>query len=176
MKKYIVFICLSFLCLRANSATTPSVSSVVVTATTLTDPTNPYQYFSTLSMKEVQKLAGRKLKLKEKIAVKFLQWKVRKGYNPARADGNKDKGKTALIFGIIGLVCLFLPIPYIGGLAAIVGTVLALVLGYQAKKENPNDKKAKTAIILGWISVGLVVIALAVLAFLVVSWGGFGWG
>jgi len=166
-------IALSFFLLQAESATFPSSS---FTEPSLTNVVNPLQNFSTLSIKEVQKLAGRKLTLKEKIAVKIFQWKIKKGFKQAKKAEDKDKGKTAMIFGIAGLASLLIPIPYIGGLAAIVCTVLALVLGYKAKKENPNDNKAKIAIILGWIAVGLSLLAILLLLIILSSWGGLGWG
>jgi len=165
MKKCLLLIAFSLFLFQAKSATIPSAS---FTEASFTNVVNPLQYFSTLSIKEVQKLAGRRLTLKEKIAVKIFQWKIKKGFKPAKKNEDKEKGKTAMLFGMAGLASLLIPIPYIGGLAAIVCTVLALVLGYQAKKDNPNDKKAKTAIILGWVAVGLfvlaTVIAIAVLA------------
>ena len=157
--------------MSAESATNPSSSSILPA---LTNPGNSLQHFSTLSIKEVQQLAGRKLKLKEKIAVKFFQWKIKKGFTSTKEEPKKDKGKTAMIFGIIGLASLLIPV--IGGLSFVICTILALVLGYQAKKENPEDTKAKTAIILGWVGVGLFVVGMAVLLVALVSWGGWGWG
>ncbi len=147
-------------------------------AVTITDkilPTAALITFSTLKIRDIEKLAGRKLTLKEKLAIKLYQWKLKKDIRHKKSDDKKDKGKMAMIFGIIGLVLLFAPIPIIGGLGAIVGIILALVLGYQARKENPNDKRAKTAIILGWIGVGLIVLAIALIAILLASWTG-GWG
>ena len=174
MKKYVILTILSFFCFRGESAVIPSTSSV---AFKMVQPGDPLQQFAALSLKEVQKLAGRKLTLKEKIAVKVFQWKIRKGLYPVgKEEEKKDKGKTAMIFGIVGLGALLIPIPVIGGLAAIVCTVLALVLGYQARKENPDDKKAKTAIILGWVTVGLFLLAVAIVIAVLASWGGWGWG
>ncbi|MBC7872899.1 MAG: hypothetical protein H7Y01_02825 [Ferruginibacter sp.] len=169
MKKYLVFIIFCFLCSRGESATIPAIPVAVQ----LANPVNPLTYFSTLSMKEVQKMAGRKLKLKEKIAVKIFQWKIKNGFNPAKEE-NKDKGLTAMIFGIAGLVALFIPIPYIGFLASVICTVLALVLGYQAKRADPNDTKAKIAVILGWVTVGLFVAALIFAFIFLATWGGWG--
>lgn len=173
MKKHLLLIAFSFVFFNAESATIPSTSFI---KSSFNNVVNPLQYFSTLSIKEVQKLAGRKLTLKEKIAVKIFQWEIKKGYRPVKKNENKEKGETAMIFGIAGLASMLIPIPYIGGLAAIVCTVLALVLGYQAKKENPKDRKAKTAIILGWIAVGLFALAIVTVLVILSSWGGWGWG
>lgn len=173
MKKCLVFLVISFISFKAESA-----NNLVSPAElhSVTNPVNPLQYFSSLSIKDVQQLAGRKLKLKEKIAIKIFQWKIKKGFDLTKKTEKKDKGKMAMIFGIVGLASLLIPIPYIGALAAIVCTVLALVLGYQAKKENPGDSKAKTAIILGWVTVGLFVLAVVTVLVILSSWGGWGWG
>ena len=48
--------------------------------------------------------------------------------------------------------------------------MLALVLGYQAKKEDPENRKAKTAITLGWIAVGLYVLAAAIVIAVLATW------
>jgi len=128
-----------------------------------------------LKVRDIESITGKKLKLKEKIAFKFLQWKIKKGLRIAREEPKKNKGKTALIFGIIGLAGLITPIPIVGGLMALVGIILALVLGYQAKKENPDDKNAKTAIVLGWIGVGLIVLAVAIAVAILSTWS-WGWG
>ena len=170
MKKYLVFIVISFLCFRAESATTPSAA---YSATAVTNPVNPLQFFSTISLKEVQKIAGRKLKLKEKIAVKIFQWKIKNGFDPTKKAGNTEKGKLALIFGILGLATLF--IPYVN-LLSIPLTVLALVFGYQAKKINPNDSKANTAVILGWVTVGIYVVIIGIVIAILLSGWTFGWG
>jgi hypothetical protein len=138
-------------------------------------PADALTSFSKLKMKEVEKLLGRKLTFKEKVAVKIYQWKLRKNIPAKFRKGDADKGKTAMIFGIAGLVFLFLPVPYLGGLGAIISIIMALVLGYQAKKANPNDKKAKTAIILGWIGVGVIIAAIILLVAILSSWSG-GWG
>lgn len=128
-----------------------------------------------LKVRDIERITGKKLKLKEKIAFKFLQWKIKKGLRIAREEPKKNKGKTALIFGIIGLAGLITPIPIVGGLMALVGIILALVLGYQAKKENPDDKNAKTAIVLGWIGIGLIVLAVAIAVAILSTWS-WGWG
>jgi hypothetical protein len=166
MKKYFLLIILFILCIRAESTIIPSSAPPQTSLTTIV---NPLQHFASLSIKDVQKMVGRKLKLKEKIAIKVFQLKIKKGIIDEKANQRKDKGETAMIFGIIALASLLIPIPYIGGLASLVSTVLALVLGYQAKKENPNNKKARTAIVLGWITVGLYVLAAALVIAIIAS-------
>ncbi len=71
-----------------------------------------------------------------------------------RSDG---KGTASLVLGIISLVFIFF------GYFAIVGMILAiisLVIGISAKKENPEDGKAKAGVILSIISLALSAITL----------------
>lgn len=119
-------------------------------------PTNLASQFASLKMKEVQKLVGRKLTIKEKIGVKIYQWKLKKEVRKKKAGSQSGKGQAAMILGIVGLALLFVPFLNI---AAIPCMILAIVFGYQAKKANPDDRQAKTGIILGWIGVGIVVLA-----------------
>ena len=71
-----------------------------------------------------------------------------------------------MILGIIGLASLF--VPYVQ-IISIPCAVLALVFGYQARKANPEDSKAKTAIILGWVTVGVILAIILVTIFIVVA-------
>ena len=119
-------------------------------------PRNMASQFATLKMKEVEKLVGRKLTIKEKIGVKIYQWKLKKEVRKKKARSQSGKGQAAMILGIAGLALLFVPFLNI---AAIPCMILAIVFGYQAKKANPDDRQAKTGIILGWIGVGIVVLA-----------------
>jgi hypothetical protein len=167
MKKYLFLVLLFIFAKRAECSTTPPAN---INRSAIVVPTVALDYFSNLSIKQVQKLAGRKLKLKEKIAVKVYQWKIKNGIKKRKIGEKNDKGQTAMILGIIGLASLF--IPYAGGIISLVCTVLALVLGYQAKKEDPGNRKAKTAITLGWIAVGLYVLAAAIVIAVLATWAG----
>ncbi|NLK28946.1 MAG: hypothetical protein GX306_11495 [Clostridiales bacterium] len=67
---------------------------------------------------------------------------------------NRSNGKAtaSLVLGIISLVFIFF------GTYAFIGMVLAiigLVLGIQAKKESPDDGKAKAGVILSIIGLSL---------------------
>ncbi|MEQ1676541.1 MAG: DUF4190 domain-containing protein [Chitinophagaceae bacterium] len=128
--------------------------------------------FATMKMRDIEKMAGRKFSLKEKIAIKFYQWKLRKQSLLPKGKEKTNLGQAALILGIVGLVTLVIPYASILSIPCI---ILALVFGYQAKKANPQDRKAKTAIILGWIGVGLIVLAVVLLIAILASWSG-GWG
>ncbi|HEX4876890.1 MAG TPA: DUF4190 domain-containing protein [Chitinophagaceae bacterium] len=132
----------------------------------------PYEYLSNLKIKEAEKLLGRKLKLKEKIALKAFQWKLKKGIYPGKAGEKSSKGNTSLILGIIAVGSLF--IPY-ASIAAIPCAILAIIFGNQAKKINPNDGQAKAGVILGWVSIGLLILAVILVVAILAS-GGFWFG
>lgn len=126
--------------------------------------------FATLKIKEIEKLAGRKLTFKEKIAVKVYQWKIKKIKTLSFPKERKsDKGNTAFILGIVGLVSLL--IPYLG-IVAIPCAILAIIFGNQAKKINPDDRHAKTGAILGWITLALIVLFILLIIAILAS-GGF---
>lgn len=68
---------------------------------------------------------------------------------------NNGKSLASLVLGIISLVFIFFgTFAFIGMILAIVG----LVLGIQAKKESPNDGKAKAGVILSIIGLALCAI------------------
>lgn len=80
-------------------------------------------------------------------------------------DPGASTGKTAFILGLIGLIvgaicscgCSLL-----GGIAPLICSILAIVLGNQAKQKSAaagfENDKAKTAVILGIIGIAVVVI------------------
>lgn len=162
MRKYIFFLVMLVTGLSSRAATVPVSPAPAATIT--------LQQFASLPMKKVQELAGRKLTLKEKIAVKIFQWKIKKGIKPAKNADVKNKGKTALIFSIIGLASLLIPVPVVGFLAAVVFTVLGLVMGSSAKKANKDDGNAKAAVVIGWVTTGLFVIGLVIATVILATW------
>jgi hypothetical protein len=168
MKKYLFFIALFIFYFNAKGAT---IQGSDLSINSLTNPIDPFQHFSTLSIKEVQKLVGRKLKLKEKIAVKIFQWKHKKDFKQKKGEAGSDKGKTAMILGIVGIGLLFIPFLIV---AAIPCAILAIIFGNQARKIDRNDRKAKTAIILGWVTIGFIAIVTILIAAIVLSLGGWG--
>lgn len=67
---------------------------------------------------------------------------------------NRSNGKAtaSLVLGIISLVFIFFgTYAFIGMILAVIG----LVLGIQAKKESPDDGKAKAGVILSIIGLSL---------------------
>jgi len=142
-----------------------SATSATPDNTTIYPSQEVLQKLTSLKIKEVQKLIGRKLTFKEKVSLLVLK------HTPKRkAQGSK--GSTALGFGItaLALILLGLFVPYII-LLSVPAAILAIVLGNKAKKQDPSDKKAQTGAILGWIAVGAI--ALIVVAAVIVASSGY---
>ena len=172
MKKCILVVIVCFFCNTGETATVPAGP---ISLPSFSGPVDPLTAFSSLSIKQVQELIGRKLKLKEKIAVRFFQWKLKKGFTGLKEKKERDKGKTAMILGIAAVVSPVIPV--IGAISLVVCSILALTMGYQALKEDPADRKAKTGVILGWIGVGIIVLVLVILVAILASFSaGWGWG
>ena len=126
-----------------------------------------WEQLATMKPKEAEKILGHKMTLREKLALKIAQGKLKKALT-SKEEGKSSKGQTAMILGIIGIACII--IPY-GILASIPLGILAIVLGSQAKRENKNDGKAQTGIILGIVTLGLVALAIILVAIWLASWG-----
>ena len=119
-----------------------------------------------LKIKDVQKMIGRKLTLKEKIGFLLVRHQLKH-----KAEPKKSLSHTALICGIVGVIAL------VGGLfipplliVALVGSILSLVLGTIARKDDRSDKKALAAMLLGWITLGLLALLLLVIVIILASW------
>ncbi|MBL7746898.1 MAG: hypothetical protein JNM19_05685 [Chitinophagaceae bacterium] len=162
-----------FSSLPAFSTPGPSIIAKPKDPPALTLSTVVASRFTTMKIKEIEKIAGRKLKLKEKFAIKLLQWKVKKDLAKNKKGERSQKGKTALILSIAGVGCLL--IPYLA-LASIPLVVLGLILGYQARKINPGDKRAKAAITIGWVGIILFLVVVALVVAILASFGSWGWG
>ena len=123
---------------------------------------------ASMKMKEVEKIVGRKLTLREKIAIKFAQHKIKKSLK-AKENGTSSKGQTAFILSLVGL-CLLI-VPY-ANFASLPLAIIGLVMGINAKKENPKDSKAQTAIVLSLVTLGLILLAVLLVVAIIAS-GGF---
>ena len=122
------------------------------------------QKLASLKVKEIQKLIGRKLTLKERVSLWILK------HTPAKPAESK-KGNTALIFGIVGmgllLIGLFVPFVVLGAIPA---AIVAIILGSNAKKLDASDGKARAAVLLGWITLGAIALLLILAAIVLASW------
>lgn len=184
------FLCIGILSLfpAADAATPPSANS-----------TNPVQLvldkLASLTVRDAQKLAGRKFTLKEKLSFWFLKQQIKQGQKkgfsntliykalqkktakksgPYKKEDAGSKGQTALIFGIgaLALLVIGLFVPYVI-IASLVSSILAIVIGTIAKKQNSSDSKASAGKLLGWITLGLIVLLIIAAA---IALSGWGWG
>jgi hypothetical protein len=118
-----------------------------------------FKKITALKVKDVQKMIGRKLSLKEKIGFWLLKKKMKK-----QASDGSNQGKTAYILGFVGLglliAGLFLPYVILG---SIVAAVLAIVFGSMAGKRDPTDRKGYAGKLMGWITLGLIVALVLIL-------------
>lgn len=116
-------------------------------------------------IKDIQKLLGRKLTLKEKIAYIILKKKLRHYRDKV------EEGQTAFNIGIVGLALLIIGlfVPYVI-LGSLVAAIIAIVMGSIAKKKSSSDSKAKAAMLLGWITLGLIAFLFLLVAIVIASW------
>ena len=158
---------LAFFCLIASPAISSStpISPISPIKKTYSDEVL-LKKISSLKLKEVEKLVGRKLTLKEKIALLIIKKKLKH-----QKDASSSEGKTAFSFGIAGLAFLILGlfVPYVI-LGALVAAIVAIVMGSSAAKKDPNDRKAHSAKLLGWITLGLIALLLIIVAIALSAW------
>ena len=178
MKK-ITLLVLSMLLLFISAFATSSPSISITpdkNPETITLSVEMVSYISKLKIKDVEKLLGRKLKLKEKVGFKIYQWKIKKELSSKKVDGEKDKGKTAMMLGFFAAGALLLsPILFFSWMAAIPLAIIAIIMGNKVLKDDKNDKNAKTGVILGWVTLGLMVIGtIVIIAILAAIFSG-GW-
>jgi hypothetical protein len=162
----IIFCSLISITTPAGSATIPSSISKIIPVGDI------YKRIASLKVKDIQKLIGRKLTLKEKISVFILKQKLR--HKPKES---ANTGEIAFIFGIAGaallLLSLFLPVLLI---ASFISAIVAISLGYITKKDDPGIKKARVARLLGWITAGLIAIFFIVIIIAFASIGSWSFG
>lgn len=154
-----------FIVCPARSSTTP-ISPISPVKKTYSDDVL-LKKISSLKVKDLEKLAGRKFTLKEKIALLILKKKLKH-----QDDANSSQGKTALTVGIVGagllIIGLFVPYVILGSLVA---AIVAIVMGSSAAKKDQNDRKAHSAKLLGWITLGLIAFLILLAAVVIASWG-----
>lgn len=125
-----------------------------------------------LRARNIEKISGRKLSLKERIALTVLRLKLNKHFGKhALKKTDSDKGQLAMILGIAGLVALLIPF---GALLSLPCAIAALIIGYSARRRDPSNRKAQTGIVLGWVTIGLFVLALLIVIAVLAS-GSFLW-
>ena len=174
MKKLFTLFFVILFSFQINAASIPSNATCLNNYGTVTKPesenpnTAALKVLVKMKTADIEKMLGRKLKFKEKIALKILKFKNRK---TNFEDTPSKDGKTAQTLGIIGIISFFV-FPF----ATIPLAILAIVYGKKAMKKNPNDKKAHTGVVLGIVTLGLILLfaiaLIIVLSTLTLGWGG----
>jgi hypothetical protein len=133
----------------AKAATPPGTDNSII------PPGSLYTHITSLKVKDIQKAIGRKLTIKERIGLLFLKKQVKR-----KAGESSKQGQASFILGLASVALLAGALILWGPLlvGAIITSILAIVFGSMAKKDNPNDKKALAGRLMGWITLGLIVI------------------
>jgi len=148
LKSFLLFF--GLLCSLPGYSSTSPVGSV-----NAIPPQDFYEKLASMKVRDVEKLSGKKMRLRDKIAFGIWKHKIKK------QESGSSKGKTSLIFGISGLILVVagLFIPYVI-LLALAASIIAIVMGADAIRKNPDDRKAGTGKLLGWITLGLICLIL----------------
>lgn len=151
MKRYIVFLIVSvFTCMRIAASTPIAISGPVTAVTSIGN--NPD--LSKLKARDIEKMIGRRLTIKEKIGWMLVRHRFKKTKS-SRPDVDLDKkARKAKTFGIIALISLFVPLI---GLVAIPFAIVAIVIGSDVKRVDPGNRNARTAITLGIVTLAVFV-------------------
>ncbi|HEY0434847.1 MAG TPA: hypothetical protein VGC95_13320 [Chitinophagaceae bacterium] len=112
-----------------------------------------------ISFHALEKLTGKKLTFKQKIAVRLVELSGRRPFAKPEQYDVQANARLALIFGIVGLAALL--IPYVA-LVALPCALVALLVGYAVRRRDPFNRKARAATILGWITLGIFTLALLI--------------
>ncbi|MGZ8508828.1 MAG: hypothetical protein ACXWV8_14500 [Chitinophagaceae bacterium] len=161
-----IFFSLISIALPVSSATSFSPSSSVIK---IVPEWNKYKNIANLKIKDLQKIIGRKLTVKEKIGFIILKHKIKR-----QLKNSEKQGQTAFIMGIAGLalfaIGLFVPVLLVGSLIA---AIVAVVSGSVAQKQDPSNRKAHAGKLLGWITLGLLALLLILAAIVLSAWTGW---
>jgi hypothetical protein len=162
-----IFFSLISIALPVSSAVSSSSSSPTIK---IVPEWNKYKRIANLKIKDLQKIVGRKLTIKEKIGFVILKHKIKR-----QLKSSGRNGEAAFILGITGLalfaIGLFVPVLLVGSLIA---AVVAVVSGSVAQKQDPSNRKAHAGKLLGWITLGLLALLLILAAIIVSSWAAWG--
>lgn len=160
MRKYILLIITSLFTYAAIGATTP-LAITAPAATVVSIGKNPD--LSKLKARDIEKMIGRRLTIKEKIGWLFVRRQFKKGLGNPDVDINR-KARKAKTFGTIALIALLAP-PV--SIISIPFAIVAIVMGSQVRKVDPDNVDAKKAITRGIITLALIaVMIIFVMAFI----------
>lgn len=111
---------------------------------------------ATMKLKDLEKLTGHRLTLKEKLAFKIFQAKLKKQIHKADKKDYPKRSKIAFILSLLSLATVVL-IPL-----SLVLAVISILLAAKSIKQNEYDRKAKTAMGLSILAIGIIVVGLMI--------------
>jgi hypothetical protein len=158
MQKLILLLLILTAFLNSNAAiTNPSKYHLANPEFIKTDnPPSKLQLIAKMKVKQIETYLGRKLKFKERIALKLLKYQAKHGLKNDNELAAK-KGKTSLTLGILAIIFVFVFFPI-----AIPLGILAITNGEQAKKLDSENTDGKTGSVLG-------IVSLSIIAFLIIA-------
>lgn len=148
-------------CLSCLASSTEGAPSGFPAPFFVTSPLLTIRDFTSMKIKDIEKLTGKKFSLVEKIAVQLLQRKLKKqitlGQDPEKL---RKMGTLSLLLGVTSILVLFLPY---GIIASIALSIAGLVLGIKATKGGKNIN-AILGIIFSSVTLAFILLAIVVLA------------
>lgn len=149
-------------------AETIPVSFAIVKSAAVFSDTN-FFVLTHLSKKEIQKLAGRKLSFKEKLAIKLYKGNPTLFHQYADSTEEKKLEKKALWskwLGIGSLIGLFIPGV---GLLSLPAAIIAIVFGTSTRDKVKDKRNSRQGIAFGIITLGIIVLLVALVVTIVAA-------
>lgn len=139
------------MCISGSTLNAAVVPSVPVTKK------NPFKT-QKLTLKDVSRVTGRKLTLKQKLQFILLQYRLKK--LPRQVSGKQNTQATvSMILGILSILLLLTPI----GILSIPAAIVGLVLGLISLKGNSNTKGI-VGVITSSVTLLLILLAIILIA------------
>jgi len=159
-----IFICLGIqFCAEAKPL---SIAVPIIHAVTDPSPVKSKQSATirSVKLKDIEKIIGKKLSIKEKIIFRLLQKRMTKRIGDTELAKRKKLGIISLICGICSLVFVFIP-----GVAIITPglAIAAIILGILSLKGNTN--------VPGIIGMSLGITYLIILTIAIIAIASWGW-
>jgi hypothetical protein len=163
MKKATLLLSAIMICCCSFSSTTSSAPSHSNSDAAL--PPGVMKMIETLTPKQFEKATGKKLRFKDRIAYRLLQWKLRKQHHNEVDEVHRKQGHLSLLLGIASVVFLFIPEI---GILSIGLAIAAIVLGILSLRGNSN-----TPGVIGIVCGGTVLFAVLLAVIVLTSSGWF---
>lgn len=164
-----IFICTLFFSKNTSGESVSFALGKSHTVTVFSD--SSLSIFNHLSIKEIEKRAGRTLKFKEKVAIKFF--KANPSLFKQFTDSTEEKKleKKALWskwLGIGSLIGLFVPGVNILSLPA---AIIAIVFGANTVDKVKDKRNSRQGITFGIITLGVILLLVALVVIIIASLG-----